>query len=360
MKKILTLSLALCLSIGMLGTLPASAAGEASDKYTKVAKIYDAEDQLWSETGGSMTGLTSGTQVLNRAGQDDKDKKEGNYSLWQSVRKGEIAWWHCGDEKYKDKGNQIDVSGTANLGFQMWLYVSDASVIGGDDNYDKTGGTINIDFGSGSTGGYVQDQRIAFWVDANSLSNGWNLITLQVPRTKDTAQYEKKYFDANGIRYTVDASNNNVDFTNINWIRVMTTAKKEVTFKYDDVKFVDLGSDSFPSYSTEETTPPAPTEDTSSKDDNSTPAPDNSSDADQSNTEESSTTPADSSSKDTDSTSTGSKNDSSTTDPDNQNVNTPKKSNTGLIVGLIVACVVVLGGGGAAAYFLVFKKKKTE
>ncbi len=141
--------------------------------------------------------LTTGWQGAQTISVDNSEKKEGGGSITTIAQTGNSTWF-----SKSFAPTQTGITSAGHLFF--WLYVSDASKL--------DGGQVEI---SSSGGADVLETNWAF--DKNDVSNGWNLIQLQISSAGETG--------------------GGADLNNINFFRIHQTLSGPVTAKIDFIRF---------------------------------------------------------------------------------------------------------------------------
>lgn len=355
--------------ISLVSTLVFSSFSSAA-AYPTIEVIYNAEKFLLDDSlpvgatmpdGGTNLNKYMGVEqspVFGGSALDKVDKKEGNSSLKQTATTGGqgLNFWACGEEKFGDK--VLNVSAYKNPGIHMWLYVSDPNNIGGDkSSTNDQYGSIIMDFGSGSVGGAQNDSnREAFWIFADSLVKGWNEITVPVkPSQIDTTNNQ---VTLNGKTFGFTKSDGAVDFSAVNWWRLIVKSRKALVIKIDDVRFVDLGNASTSTVSSTTSSKPASSATVSSK-------PSTSQTTSTANSDILNSSDIVSGSNSSISQESGVMSDSSNSDVSTVSGDASSKDDTKdtsnvsplLIIGIILG-VIALGGIGFFVYYFLIKQKK--
>lgn len=227
MKKILK-SLSTLMVAAITASMLMSTAFAADKDYATAKMIYDAEWFL-DQDGNPMVGVEQ-LPALGNSGLDKNDKKQGESSLFQKtgIAGQGLTTWLCGDDKFGGTG--LDVSSVSNLGLSLWIYVSKVENLG-------MGGDITMDFGSGSVGGAQNDSnKYTYWLHGANLKDGWNHIVVSVPK-KNPEGGEK---ELDGFGYGFGSSADAVNFSAVNFFRLIVQAKDTLEIKIDDIRFVDL------------------------------------------------------------------------------------------------------------------------
>lgn len=216
--------------------------------YTKIADVYLADKFLSDDTqAASFTNANryigvNQAPVTGNSYLDKIDKKQGETSLAQKASSGGLglAFWMSSDKfSPENGGSPVNIDAYKNPALHLWIFVSNNKAIGGDrSTKDNSYGSIQIDIGNSIGGGFNGDATRNFWIEADSLTNGWNELVIPV---KPNFLPGKKTFIFDGKKIGINFSSN-FNFSNINWFRINIVTKSALLVKIDDIYFCDLGT----------------------------------------------------------------------------------------------------------------------